>query len=105
MRVGVVSGIGGPLRFLDDLTHMGLDIGWSWALPDHEALRESDVRRIQDEMVQRSLASIVITEKDAVRWEEKLRSVGNVFVAVGEAAWLEEEDRLRFVEMLGRRLD
>jgi tetraacyldisaccharide 4'-kinase len=105
LRLGVVSGIGGPLRFLDDLNHMGLDIGWSWALPDHEPLRESDVRRIREEMVQRSLASIVITEKDAVRWEEKLRDVGSVFVAVGKASWLEEEDRLRFVEMLSRRLD
>jgi tetraacyldisaccharide 4'-kinase len=104
LRLGVVSGIGGPERFLDDLTRMELDIGWSWALPDHEPLLEEDVRRIRDEMVQRGLASIVVTEKDAVRWEEKLRGFGGVLVALGKASWLEEEDRLRFVEILGRQL-
>jgi tetraacyldisaccharide 4'-kinase len=105
LRLGVVSGIGGPERFLDDLTRMGLNIEWSWELPDHEPLRTGDVRRIRHEMAQQRLASVVITEKDEVRWEEKLRDVGSVFVAVGEAAWLEEKDRLRFVEILGRRLD
>lgn len=105
-RLGAVTAIGRPGRFLDDLAQMGLDVSWSWLLPDHEPLRPADIDRLRREMRSRRLDALVMTEKDAVRWEGRLRNMENAYVAMAGASWLEKSDEIRFgriaAEKLGR---
>ncbi|MBU1949237.1 MAG: tetraacyldisaccharide 4'-kinase [Candidatus Eisenbacteria bacterium] len=98
-RTGVVAGIGRPHRFQRDIESLGFNIVWSWSLPDHEPLSGRDVETIKAARKKNDVDLILITEKDAVRWEEPLNEIPGVYWVRGSAGWAGDEDRRKFLEL------
>lgn len=72
--VHLVSGIAHPEQFLTDCKELGLDsISYSWH-PDHYQYKLEDILQYISESKEQHKA-ILLTAKDAVKWEQFLRTI------------------------------
>lgn len=65
-KIGLVCGIADPASFEGLIKSLGIDIGLSCVFSDHHAYTQKDLARILREARQKSIETIVISEKDAV---------------------------------------
>ena len=84
-RVAAVAGIARPQRFFDTLTHMGIRLDQTVALPDHADIVAADLPDAD---------AVIITEKDAVKFSD---SIGLNHVWVLPVCAIIEPDLAEFV--------
>lgn len=68
-RVAILTAIGNPTVFRDDLTHAGMDIVASSLFPDHHRFTQQDVDGAIANARANNASLLLITEKDAVKLE------------------------------------
>jgi len=81
--VASLCALGNPQAFEETLTATGAHIVRAYRLPDHATLRRSEAQAILQEAKQAGAASMVISQKDAVKWPS-VASPLPVFVLVAE---------------------
>ena len=77
--VFAVAGIARPERFFGDLAAAGWSVAGTMAFDDHHSFTDADIERIVSAARTADTATIVTTEKDAVRLED--RSLGGLTLA------------------------
>lgn len=77
--VFAVAGIARPDRFFADLAAAGWSVAGTMAFGDHHPFTDADIERIASAARAAGTATIVTTEKDAVRLED--RSLGGLTIA------------------------
>ncbi len=65
--VSLVSGIADPDSFENLIANLGINIGLTFRFPDHYPYAQKDLERIISESQKKNIATIITTEKDAVR--------------------------------------
>jgi tetraacyldisaccharide-1-P 4'-kinase len=70
--VFAVAGIARPERFAQDLRAAGYVISGSMGFRDHHWFTAADVRRIEDAARRSGAIAVLVTDKDAVRIDERL---------------------------------
>jgi tetraacyldisaccharide 4'-kinase len=63
LKVGALAAIGHPKKFFDALTKLGVHIDQALSLPDHAAIGQRELQKLQTDF-------ILMTEKDAVKCGE-----------------------------------
>lgn len=86
------AGIGHPKKFFDTLSAHGATLVLPTAFPDHHEYEENDIAPLL-EAAQTANATLVTTEKDAVRLPEKYRGVVDVLKVVWQWDDLEAVER------------
>lgn len=66
--VGAICGIAAPESFINGLSRLGAHVELSKTFADHHRYREREILAFLNRCVQRDLAAIITTEKDAVRF-------------------------------------
>ncbi len=84
------AGIGRPQKFFDSVTALGAELVTTRSYPDHYVYAEADARLLL-RLAERLQATLVTTEKDAVKLPAALRAAAKVIsvnlVWEDEAAW------------------
>ena len=100
-HIGTLSGIATPESFEDSLTKLGATIESKRRYTDHHRYREQEVLTFINQSVDRDLAMIVTTEKDAVRLPKITRTDVPIFylrveieILSGEETWKECIERI-----------
>jgi tetraacyldisaccharide 4'-kinase len=102
--VMLVSGIGNPLGFELAASSYGWQVLESWRFPDHYHYQQTDVAEIQT-AAKRLQATIVITGKDAVKWQALVSPVqaAGIFV-LQTASAVAESDKATLDDLLSKSL-
>jgi tetraacyldisaccharide 4'-kinase len=80
-RVGVITAVGNPRVFVEDLENAGVDVVSESLSPDHHDFRQSDVDAAVAAARRAGAEALVTTEKDAVKLERLDLSAAAVYAA------------------------
>lgn len=76
-RIGAICGIGNPQAFRQSLANLGAEIGYFAAFPDHHPYQFADWQRILENLDEKQLSTLVMTDKDAVKLGQFLSKTPN----------------------------
>ena len=79
-KVFIVAGIVNPLYFDKLISELGVKIEREFVYPDHHSYTIDDVRAISQLAKERSVSTIITTQKDAVRLQHLVESFGLIDV-------------------------
>jgi tetraacyldisaccharide 4'-kinase len=65
--VAVLCAIGNPTSFQNSISKLGINIGLTLEFPDHHRYSFNDIEKIFQEVKQKNIDTLVVTEKDAVK--------------------------------------